>query len=180
MRKRNVFAGFQNIYKNMSKNALTVIALAMLISGSIISAGCSSPANTTNINASNQPAVVTNVNVSPNGAASPVPTATTAAPINAANSAATAVNKNETTAPPVKEPSPVISSGANDFVTFSQVRAAISADKELLDFIVVDVKNGVVTLSGKAANAEQKAKAAQLAQTVKGIKGIKNNIQVGQ
>ncbi len=105
-------------------------------------------------------------------------------PPNTANTANTAtpaaVNKNEKPAPPVKEPTPIVSTGANDFVMFQQVRAAIGADKELLDFIVIDVKDGAVTLSGKAANAEQKAKAAQLAQTVKGIKGVKNNIQVAQ
>ncbi len=42
----------------------------------------------------------------------------------------------------------------------------------------VDVKDGVVTLSGKVENPNQKSKAEKLAKKVAGVKSVVNNIVV--
>jgi osmotically-inducible protein OsmY len=44
--------------------------------------------------------------------------------------------------------------------------------------LTIDVKNGVVTLSGKVENPNQKSKAEKLAKKVPGVKGVNNQIVV--
>jgi osmotically-inducible protein OsmY len=44
--------------------------------------------------------------------------------------------------------------------------------------LTVDVKDGVVTLSGKVAEAKQRDKAERLAKKVHGVKSVVNNIKV--
>ena len=44
--------------------------------------------------------------------------------------------------------------------------------------IDVDVKDGVITLSGKVNTAAEKAKAEQVARGIEGTKGVKNDLQV--
>jgi len=81
-------------------------------------------------------------------------------------------------APPANMPKPQIGSGGNDFALFTQARGAINADADLKTAnITVEVKDGVMTLSGTVASAEQKSKAEQLVQAV-GPKALKNQLRV--
>lgn len=76
-------------------------------------------------------------------------------------------------------PKPQIGSGGNDFSLFTQARAALSADAELKGAnVVVEAKEGVLTLSGAVASTEQKARAEQLARGVSGVKLVKNQLRV--
>lgn len=81
-------------------------------------------------------------------------------------------------APPANVPKPQIGSGGNDFYLFTQARAALNADAELnAANLVVDVKQGVATLSGAVKNPEQKSKAEQLVRAA-GLKTVKNQLRV--
>lgn len=81
-------------------------------------------------------------------------------------------------APAAKMPTPQIGSGGNDFFLFTQARAAINNDPDLkAASVVVEVKGGVVTLSGTVANAALKSKAEQLARGA-GSKEVRNQLRV--
>ncbi|MGB8507955.1 MAG: BON domain-containing protein, partial [Pyrinomonadaceae bacterium] len=81
-------------------------------------------------------------------------------------------------APPANMPKTQIGSGGSDFSLFTQARGAITADPELKTAnVIVEVKDGVVTLSGRVANAEQKLKAEQLVRAV-GPKNVRNQLQI--
>jgi hyperosmotically inducible protein len=76
-------------------------------------------------------------------------------------------------------PTPQVGNGGNDFFVFTQVRAALDADVELKAAnIVIDVKNGLLALSGTVANAEQKSKAEQLVRAVHGVKAVNNQLRI--
>ncbi len=91
----------------------------------------------------------------------PAPTSTAA--VNAApqDTPPASVSRNANrSAPPAKVPTPQIGSGGNDFFLFTQARAAVNADPELKAAnLVIEVKDGVVTLSGTVASAALKSKA---------------------
>jgi osmotically-inducible protein OsmY len=60
-----------------------------------------------------------------------------------------------------------------------RVRISLSGDREVKGGALgVDVKQGVVTLSGTVETSRQKDKAAKLAKKVKGVKQVINNIEV--
>lgn len=59
----------------------------------------------------------------------------------------------------------------------SSVETALRANPET-NGLMVDVKDGVVTLSGDAKNEEAKTKASELATAVKGVKSVQNNVNV--
>jgi osmotically-inducible protein OsmY len=80
--------------------------------------------------------------------------------------------------PDVKEHNPQIGSGGGDMFLFTQVRSALSSDKELFNTVIVEIKEGNATISGNVKSEAQKAKAAQLVQSVNGIKSVKNNLRV--
>lgn len=81
-------------------------------------------------------------------------------------------------APPANMPTPQIGTGGNDFFLFTQARAAIQNDADLKAAnVVIDVKGGVVTLSGTVANAALKSKAEQLARGA-GSKEVRNQLRV--
>ena len=81
-------------------------------------------------------------------------------------------------APPAKMPTPQIGSGGTDFFLFTQARAAINGDSELKAAnVVIEVKGGVVTLSGTVASAALKSKAEQLARDA-GSKEVRNQLRV--
>lgn len=88
-------------------------------------------------------------------------------------------NKNKQTSPAAKEPAPQIGSGGSDFVLFTQARNALNTDQELINSVIIEIKEGNVTLNGSVTSAAQKAKAGQLVQSVNGIKSVKNNLRVG-
>ena len=151
---------------------------ASLVSFAVFLAGCSgtSVSNTANTPNTNQALKVSNnastVNNSTNAVVAP-------------NSSTTNINSNSTSninrnTAAVKEPTPQIGSGGNDLMLFSQVRSTLSADKELADAVIIEVKEGNVTLSGKVSSAAQKAKAEELIKPVNGVKSIKNNIAVSK
>jgi hyperosmotically inducible protein len=79
------------------------------------------------------------------------------------------------------EPKPQIGTGGNDFFQFTQARAAIGADPEFKSAdIVIDVKAGVLTLSGSVASAAQKSRAEQLVRAVDGVKGVNNRLRISK
>jgi osmotically-inducible protein OsmY len=64
---------------------------------------------------------------------------------------------------------------------YDQVRMRMANDQVVKGgALQVDVKQGVVTLSGSVDLAEQKNKAAKLAGKVKGVKQVINNIAVSK
>lgn len=137
-------------------------------------AGCSSApvSNTTN---ANQAAMISNTN----SATVNTPANIAAPNVSAANTSnVSAPNDNRKSATAMKEPTPQIGSGGGDLALFLQARAALGFDKQLQGDVIIEVKEGNVTLSGKAANAAQKAKAEQAVKAVNGVKSIKNNITV--
>ncbi len=76
-------------------------------------------------------------------------------------------------------PKPQIGTGGSDFFLFTQARAALSADAELKAAnIMIDVKAGVLTLSGTVANAAQKSQANRMVRLLGGVKAVKNQLRV--
>ena len=147
------------------------IAAAIILT-SIVLNGCSKTAEPEIAKSGNtNQATVVNVNsaaVNTNSQAMPPKVETTTIPLaNQAQKPVAAVNY----------PSPQIGSGANDLVLFTQARAALGSDQALLNSVIIDVKEGNVTLTGNVPSEAQKTKAAELIQAVKGIKSVKNNLR---
>ncbi|MGI8670056.1 MAG: BON domain-containing protein [Aridibacter sp.] len=86
--------------------------------------------------------------------------------------------KDKKSSSPKKIPTPEIGSGANDMFIFTQINGKLSSDKELVNTVTAEIKEGIVTLTGKVANEDQKKKAEQLVREVQGVKGVKNNLRV--
>ena len=60
-----------------------------------------------------------------------------------------------------------------------QVRIKLSGDAEVKGgALVVDSKQGIVTLGGTVESDHQKSKAAKLAKKIKGVKQVINNIEI--
>ncbi|MET0650088.1 MAG: BON domain-containing protein [Pyrinomonadaceae bacterium] len=122
-------------------------------------------------------------------AASPAPTAAAAAAAPSPQASAVVASARPGTtpasesrspggAPPAKAPTPQIGSGGNDFFLFTRARAAVNADPELKAAnLIIEVKEGVVTLSGTVASAALKAKAEELARGVE-PKALRNQLRV--
>ena len=67
----------------------------------------------------------------------------------------------------------------SDDLIVDQVRIKLSADAEVKGgALVVDCKQGVVTLSGTVETYRQKDKATKLTKKVKGVKQVVNNIEI--
>jgi hyperosmotically inducible periplasmic protein len=65
----------------------------------------------------------------------------------------------------------------NDNAIYDNVRIRLASDAEVKGGALgVEVKEGVVTLSGAVDTDRQKSKAAKLAKKVKGVKRVINNI----
>lgn len=155
----------------MDRNRLAIILAAALGfaacgGASENSGGDSKPAGTpTTVNAAS-PAPATD------GGANAAPASADAAPAPASESRAS-VN-----APAAKVPKPQIGSGGNDLFLFTQARAAIDDDADLKPAnLIIEVKEGVVTLGGNVASAELKSKAERLARGA-GAKDVKNQLRV--
>lgn len=120
-------------------------------------------------------AVNTSVNVAPAG------TATNAAPagVSTATQVTTpASGSRAAAAPQAKMPTPQVGSGGNDLFVFTQARAALNTDPELKAAnLIIEVKEGVVTLSGTVASAALKSKAEELARGA-GSKAVRNQLRV--
>lgn len=159
---------------------LTIVSLFAVVGLS----GCAGESETVVVkNNTNQPTTVSNMNSinqtvdSPNNSAE-VGNNIAALPTN--NTAATPPPTENNSAPPVKASTPIISSGANDLTMIIKARQAMSSEKYLLDTVVVNSKDGNVTLTGKVPTAADKAKAEQLVRGVEGVKSLKNDITVAQ
>lgn len=67
----------------------------------------------------------------------------------------------------------------DDTTLTTSVKTSLATDKaSSLTRIDVDTVQGVVSLNGVVASAEDKARAEQLARGVKGVKKVVNNLQV--
>jgi osmotically-inducible protein OsmY len=79
---------------------------------------------------------------------------------------------------------PVIVSAADnkpvpDDLIYDLVREKLAGDKDVKGgALIVDVKDGVVTLSGNVQLEKQKDKAERLAHKVKGVKSVVNQLKV--
>jgi hypothetical protein len=72
-----------------------------------------------------------------------------------------------------------IGAGLNDGWLWVKTRFELAAADDLRDSTInVDVEDGVVTLTGTVATAEQKAKAEAVAKSVEGVKAVKNLLKV--
>jgi hyperosmotically inducible periplasmic protein len=72
-----------------------------------------------------------------------------------------------------------IGTGLDDGWLWTKTRFDLAAANDLRDSTInVDVVNGVVTLTGSVANAQQKAKAEAIAKAVEGVKSVKNMLTV--
>lgn len=165
----------------INKNFEIVSALILI---SIVLTGCSGNSQpdvaktganqasiVSNNNLNSSDAVLNNNNVSANAPNASTPIAVNTPP-------ASTVDQNKKSSPPVKVPTPQIGSGGGDMFLFTQVRGALSSDKELINAVIVEIKEGNATLSGKVSNENQKAKAEQVVKSVQGIKSVKNNLRV--
>ena len=66
-----------------------------------------------------------------------------------------------------------------DDAIVDQVRIKLSGDAEVKGgALMVDSKQGVVTLTGTVETSRQKDKAGRLAKKVKGVKQVINNIEI--
>lgn len=167
------------------KSEIILVLLAVILSG------CSQNSTTetvktvdVNQNASqniNQAATTLNNNA----AANPPNTATTTTVNNTSSPA------NNTSVPTVgtdkkpsvaamNEPKPQIGSGGNDMFLLMQARGAFGSDEELLNHVIVDIKEGNAVLTGSVSSEAQKAKAGRLVQAIKGLKSVKNNLSVSR
>lgn len=165
------------------KNFVITTGVASLISLSLFLSGCSEStvSNTANKSNTNQAVIASNNNTSMNtNAVSNVSTANVNSVSTANITNSSASNDNRKPAQAVKEPTPQVGSGANDLLLFTQLRNSLSSDKDLQTYVIIEVKEGNVTLSGKAASAEKKAQAEQLIKAVNGVKSVKNNITVSK
>lgn len=128
--------------------------------------------------ADNSPSVGSAANESaPAVPASPAPPASSVSQPTSQTSATTPSGAHDARA--ANAPKPRIGSGGNDFYLFTQARAALAADAELKGAnFVIEVKEGVLTLGGAAASAEQKSRAEEVVRGVGGVKSVRNQIKV--
>jgi hyperosmotically inducible protein len=67
----------------------------------------------------------------------------------------------------------------SDDSIYDKVRISLASDIDVKGGnLKVDVKDGVVTLSGALENQSQKDKATHIAKKVKGVKKVVNNIEI--
>src|SRR5688572_29094951 len=72
---------------------------------------------------------------------------------------------------------PGCKSKVNDADVKTAVETALQANPETAG-LMVDVKDGVATVSGEAKDEAAKAKATELATAVKGVKSVENNVSI--
>jgi len=91
-----------------------------------------------------------------------------------------ATNQPQPSPQATKPPTPAVSSaGAQDFFVFSAVRGALNNDAEMKnENITVDVKNGVVILTGSVTDEAKRNRAAQIAGQAKDAKSVKNSLKI--
>jgi hyperosmotically inducible protein len=141
---------------------MTTLAMAVFL------AGCGETANNanTNVNA-NANRAVANQNANANTNKKQAPTR------------AEYEKNKQTYAEEAKSLGRKIGTGLDDGWLWTKTRFDLLAADDLRDSTInVDVENGVVTLSGTVASAEQKAKAVSIAKSVEGVKSVKDLLKV--
>ena len=69
----------------------------------------------------------------------------------------------------------------NDDVIYDMVRRRLASDQVVKGgALMVDVKDGVVTLSGMVEQEKQKDRATKLTKKVSGVKSVNNELQIGR
>lgn len=160
-------------YKGANGFAIT----GALIFLSMLSACASGAGDKSNVNGVGAPQSSENNSIQV-AAVSPTP-AINAPPNDKPGAVATAPGRKNGNAQPSSMPQPQIGTGGNDFFQFTKARAAIDADPDLKSTnIVIDVKDGVLTMSGTVASADQKLKAERLMSGVAGFKKVNNRLQI--
>ena len=170
----------ENLQKvtNMNRRTLFILALALLLSG------CGGAGSSNNsVGAGNNAAAPSNANMptvaGANNAAAPTPATVGNSAPQQPGATPAAGSANVSSAPPANAPKPQIGSGGNDFALFMQARGAINSDADLQAAnIIIEVKDGVVSLSGPVASVAQKSKAEKLVLDAGGAKSGKNQIRV--
>ncbi len=170
------------------KKNFKIMPALVLILISIVLSGCSTTSEpvvvkTGNVNqastVSSNDAVLANANVAfNNGAPVNSPNASMPAVNNTFSAAPPVAGKDKKSATPAPEIKPQIGSGGADMFLFTQVRSALGSDPELLNAVIVEIKEGGATMTGSVSSQAQKTKAGQLIQSVQGIKSVKNNLRV--
>ncbi|HLM55481.1 MAG TPA: BON domain-containing protein [Pyrinomonadaceae bacterium] len=159
--------------------ASSLIFCAALVLNGCGGAGSGSGGSGNAVNNTQTPGPVANATPATNPTQAPTPPSAgnnaTAAAMTTPTGAGAAVEKSKT----ADVPRPQIGSGGNDLFLFTQARAALGSDAELKGAnTVVEVKDGVLTLSGTVATPAQKARAEQVARGIGGVKAVKNQLRV--
>lgn len=167
----------------MNRNALNILlglAAALILSacGAAVEKGgeraAATPSATPAVAAAPQAASTTDAAANVSDASTPATTVAAAQQSGSPTGSSNRPGRSQ----PAPMPTPAIGSGGNDLFLFTQARAAVNADPELKAAnLALDVKDGVVTLSGAVASAAQKSKAEQLVRAV-GPKTVKNQLRV--
>ena len=69
---------------------------------------------------------------------------------------------------------------ADDDDIYDKVNQKLNADIDIHGRVKIEVKNGVVTLTGMVHTEGAKSKATKLAKKVQGVKEVINQIQIGE
>src|ERR1017187_7305924 len=69
---------------------------------------------------------------------------------------------------------------ADDDDIYDKVNQKLNADIDIHGRVKIEVKNGVVTLTGMVHTEGAKSKATKLAKKVQGVKEVVNQIQIGE
>ncbi len=164
----------------MRKKISSIVAVNLLLF-SIFLAGCSTTAepDTAKIDNVNQTSPTLNTNTFVN-----LPDNAVGANVNNTpalnDNGSSPPNVTEKSTPRAENPKPVDGGGGQDLLIFTKVRSALNSETEFINGVIVEIKDGNITLTGKVSGKEQKAKAEQLAKSVEGVKSVKNNLQVSQ
>jgi osmotically-inducible protein OsmY len=69
---------------------------------------------------------------------------------------------------------------ADDDDIYDHVNQKLNADRDIHGRIKIDVKDGVVTLSGMVHDEKVKERATKLTKKVAGVKDVVNKIEIGE
>jgi osmotically-inducible protein OsmY len=69
---------------------------------------------------------------------------------------------------------------ADDDDIYDKVNQKLNADIDIHGRVKIEVKNGVVTLTGMVHTESAKSKATKLAKKVQGVKDVVNQIRIGE
>ncbi len=155
--------------KSMFKTVLNVTPVVSLLYLVILS-GCSQSSESETAN-------TVNINRTVANRVENTPMIQSASPPAVNNNSAATNGARQQNASAAKQPTPYIGSGGDDLSLFTQVRGALSSDKELANSVIVEIKEGVVTLKGNLSSQAQKAKAESLVKGVPGVKSVKNTLR---